>query len=232
MIYVIGDVHGCYKTLLALIKKLPKNAKIVFVGDIVDRGNDSNKVIEFIRDNNYDCVMGNHELAMVETIEDILSPKVGLKESYWRDRYDGEPTLKSYGISDKQKDEKSIKKILDDTKWLKTLPLYLEYPNIKDKNGRHLVVSHAPFGETWKYRDLKDSLKQEDFKKRALTSRQKDPFDNKEIFNIFGHTPVENIILKNHFANIDTGCWYKDLGTLSAIEFPSKKVFIQKNIED
>ena len=31
-IYIIGDVHGCYKTLLALINKLPnkQSSKIVF----------------------------------------------------------------------------------------------------------------------------------------------------------------------------------------------------------
>ncbi|MFY4844058.1 metallophosphoesterase, partial [Aliarcobacter butzleri] len=62
-IYIIGDVHGCYKSLLALIEQLPnkKNSKIVFVGDLIDRGKNSCEVIELIINNNYDCVMGNHE---------------------------------------------------------------------------------------------------------------------------------------------------------------------------
>ena len=35
-IYIISDVHGCYKTLLALIEQFPnkQNSKIVFVGDL------------------------------------------------------------------------------------------------------------------------------------------------------------------------------------------------------
>jgi len=37
-IFVIGDVHGMYHTLLALLNKLPANADIVFVGDLIDRG--------------------------------------------------------------------------------------------------------------------------------------------------------------------------------------------------
>ena len=39
-IYVIGDVHGCYRSLLALIEQLPHkfDSKICFVGDLIDRG--------------------------------------------------------------------------------------------------------------------------------------------------------------------------------------------------
>lgn len=31
--YVIGDVHGHYDTLIALVAKLPRDARLVFVGD-------------------------------------------------------------------------------------------------------------------------------------------------------------------------------------------------------
>ena len=58
---IIGDVHGCYKTLIALIEKLPKDRNITFVGDLIDRGPGSKDVVEFVRKNNYRCVRGNHE---------------------------------------------------------------------------------------------------------------------------------------------------------------------------
>ena len=64
MTYIIGDVHGNFQTLKALISKLPKNSEIIFVGDLVDRGLNSKEVIEFIRINNYKCVLGNHEKLM------------------------------------------------------------------------------------------------------------------------------------------------------------------------
>lgn len=41
MHYVIGDVHGCFKEMLALLKKIEENdpeALIIFVGDFIDRG--------------------------------------------------------------------------------------------------------------------------------------------------------------------------------------------------
>jgi len=39
--YIIGDVHGEYQTFLALVEKLPKDAKLVFAGDLIDRGSQS-----------------------------------------------------------------------------------------------------------------------------------------------------------------------------------------------
>ena len=66
-IYIISDVHGCYKTLLALIDQFPnkQNSKIVFVGDLIDKGKNTHDVIEFVKNNNYDCVIGNHDEMMV-----------------------------------------------------------------------------------------------------------------------------------------------------------------------
>ena len=40
-IFAIGDVQGCGQQLKQLIKKLPKDAKIICVGDLVNRGPDS-----------------------------------------------------------------------------------------------------------------------------------------------------------------------------------------------
>lgn len=47
--YIIGDIHGEYDTLIKLIEKLPFNAEIIFVGDLIDRGAKSREVIELIR---------------------------------------------------------------------------------------------------------------------------------------------------------------------------------------
>ena len=50
-IYLMGDVHGCYKTLIELVNKLPRNVKLCFVGDLIDRGSNSKEVIEFVKSN-------------------------------------------------------------------------------------------------------------------------------------------------------------------------------------
>ena len=78
-IYIIGDVHGCYKTLLALIKKLPKDIRICFVGDLIDRGENSKNVVEFIKSNNYDCILGNHKQMFAEKFIKIINNEVDEK---------------------------------------------------------------------------------------------------------------------------------------------------------
>jgi len=135
-IYIISDAHGCYKTLSALIDKLPnkKDSKIVFVGDLVDRGANSYDVIKFVMDNNYDWVLGNHEKMFLEYSPMLENDRQNEDLKYWLFKYGGEQTLKSY------KSKEEFYKQLD---FLKSLPLYIEYKDYKAEDGRYLVVSHS-----------------------------------------------------------------------------------------
>lgn len=237
-IYIIGDVHGCYKTLMALVKKLPTDAKLVFVGDLIDRGFHSNKVIEFVRNNYHHCVLGNHELAMKDEGIILLNNPILLKSNYWTNgSYGGIETIKSYRSSKTLfNNYKPDKAFINDIEWLESLPYFLEFKDIKDTNGRYLVVSHSAVSSHWENRDCEDGTKDKSrFYKSILFSRDDSPDDNSEIFNVFGHTPVNIPVVTDSFANIDTGCVFNDgkttLGVLTALEFPSKKIFQQKNIE-
>lgn len=65
-IYVVGDVHGNYKGLIASLAVAgwdEKNDKLIFVGDVVDRGKENAKVVNFIADHQdtVHLVLGNHE---------------------------------------------------------------------------------------------------------------------------------------------------------------------------
>ena len=230
-IYIIGDIHGCLNTLKSLIEKLPVNAKIVFVGDLIDRGSNSAEVVKFIRDNNYDCVLGNHEYSMIENGELLLQEPNLIETNIWTsDKYKigGLDTLKSY-----QSQDNPIEQFKDDIEWMKTLPLYIEYTNYKTKDNRSLVISHSCIDDMWDKRDSVDDFEKADFQTKVLYSRNKEPFDNKEIFNVFGHTPTKEIIMDSYYANLDTGAYYKEkYGVLTALEFPSMKLRIQENIEE
>lgn len=233
MIYIIGDVHGCIKTLEALIEKLLKNAEIVFVGDLIDRGSNSKAIVDLVRSNNYYCVLGNHELAMCNTLPKILEDKKKIDDFAWSKLNGGRETIKSYKLTSFF--SQSPKQVVNDMKWMKDLPLYIEYPKIKTKDGRHLVVSHAPFGKYWNKKDFpKTSFSYKRFMTRSLFSRNSYPDDNKGIFNVFGHTPVQMPIVTEYFANIDTGACYTNgdmLGVLTTLEFPSMRIIQQRNID-
>jgi hypothetical protein len=78
---IIGDIHGEYSALLALLQQLGynqhgqhnKNRKLVFVGDLCDRGPDSHSVIKLVQhlmlQGNAQAVLGNHEINLL--IDDV-----------------------------------------------------------------------------------------------------------------------------------------------------------------
>jgi len=100
--FVIGDVHGSYNTLLALIEKLPKDSNIFFVGDLIDRGKYSSDVIKYVRSNRYQSVLGNHEKTFIDFFKDYKSATSFeiLKEKWetWLFYNGGKETLESYSL--------------------------------------------------------------------------------------------------------------------------------------
>ncbi|MFN3603805.1 MAG: metallophosphoesterase [Leptonema sp. (in: bacteria)] len=59
----IGDVHGCIHELKKMIDTLrpKKEDRVVFLGDLINRGPDPAAVVKFVYENQWDCLMGNHE---------------------------------------------------------------------------------------------------------------------------------------------------------------------------
>lgn len=210
-IWVIGDVHGEYDKLLQLISRLPEGARICFCGDLIDRGPDSAKVMKLVFDNNYDCVLGNHELMMLRSSIDKF------EKMSWQN-CGGRETVVSY--------EK-----YDDALWHSHIELIESLPYFKyyEFDGhKPLVVSHSYIHNDWIDKDHKYSL---DDAEDILWAHayDKERFDeDKEIrnniFNIFGHSPVKEPIVTKTYAMIDTGATYAKYGTLSAIHYPSLKV--------
>ena len=52
--FVIGDIQGCFKEFKNLIKLIDpnKHGKFLCVGDLVNRGPDSDKVVDYVMENN------------------------------------------------------------------------------------------------------------------------------------------------------------------------------------
>ena len=227
-IYIIGDVHGCYKTLLALIEQFPnkQNSKIVFVGDLIDKGANSCEVIEFVKNNNYDCVIGNHDEMMILYSEYLENDRQHEDLKYWLFRCGGEATLNSYS---------SIQKFYEHIEYLKGLPHYIEYQDYKTEDNRYLVVSHSTVGKMWNLRNSINKDDVEEFNEFVKWSRWKN-FDNEDIFNVYGHTIFQEPLLNDYSCGIDLGCSYQKKEKLPnprlcALEFPSMKIYTQENLE-
>ncbi len=105
-VYVIGDVHGRLDLLRPLIDRIGEHSKtqgpvdsmhIVFLGDLIDRGDQSAGVLKFVHmiSQRNDCVitlMGNHEELMLRTYDGESSVL-----RVWM-RTGGSETLRSYGL--------------------------------------------------------------------------------------------------------------------------------------
>lgn len=95
-IIAIGDIHGCSDALELLLKKLRPQAEDVFValGDFVDRGPNSAKVIEILLELVTEChfvpLIGNHELMMFKGLRDQQ------EFDFWF-QHGGSQTVASYG---------------------------------------------------------------------------------------------------------------------------------------
>lgn len=92
MINVIGDIAGNFKTLMALLKKMPEG-KTISVGDMVDRGPSSKEVIEyFMTTDGAEALLGNHEHMMIDNYRatDQYDPVIWAMNG-------GISTMESYG---------------------------------------------------------------------------------------------------------------------------------------
>ena len=68
--YAIGDIQGCYDEFLQLLSEVrfnPENDRLIAVGDLVNRGPDSLKVLRFFYRNRHcvETVLGNHDLYLL-----------------------------------------------------------------------------------------------------------------------------------------------------------------------
>ena len=104
-VYAIGDVHGCVEPLERLLdaieadlQKSKARGRLVFLGDLIDRGPASCDVIERVLSKNlpgerHSFLMGNHEEVFLDCYDGNVQ-----RCGQWL-QYGGLQTLESYGLS-------------------------------------------------------------------------------------------------------------------------------------
>lgn len=210
-IYVIGDVHGCYYTLKDLIKKLPKNARLIFVGDICDRGLYTKRVFDLIIENEYEMVLGNHERYMLEYAIEILN---GGTNRWLKESMGGRETIKSY--------KGDTRALLKHVEWLKSLPRYIEIDRYFITHGFGLPY----YQRKDQFESLNGLTKNRISDKKEWGHDWEEGYESYNIINIFGHTPYDNVKVGGNYYGIDTGCVYGK--KLTAIELGSMKIYQEK----
>lgn len=71
--FVVGDLHGCFSALENRLKSAdfdPETDRLFSVGDLVDRGPESIRVLDYLRQPWFHAVRGNHEAMFLELYSD------------------------------------------------------------------------------------------------------------------------------------------------------------------
>jgi serine/threonine protein phosphatase 1 len=132
MICVIGDIHGCLNTLKELVDKIKAKfpaIKIYSVGDLVDRGNFSCGVVDYIISENIVFTPGNHDYMFLHYMKD---PSSALGKAWLYNGY--ESTMSSY--------EGKMDKINSHLNTIGKAPLFIDHEDC--------FISHAGVSSVYK----------------------------------------------------------------------------------
>lgn len=128
---IIGDIHGEYDALVALLWHLgynkdgrhPENRTVVFVGDFVDRGHNSTAVLDlaerWINAERAVAILGNHEINLLRN-----DPKEGSGWFFDEKHQDDIEKFGDYHRPDQEAREKIVK-------FLSSLPIALERSDLR-----------------------------------------------------------------------------------------------------
>jgi serine/threonine protein phosphatase 1 len=216
--FAIGDVHGLssrlgemHEAILDKIACEQSPARIVHLGDYIDRGPDSRGVIEriielarrFEGDPRIDVISlrGNHEETMLSQLEGATDT--------WLDK-GGRETLSSYGIdADAHRTDWASLMPADHLMWLMGLrTLYHDA-------ARRLAFVHAGI-EPRTFPACSDHVRLWT-RSPAFTEFGRWP-DRRELAGltvVHGHTPIAQALVSGHRINVDTGAVYG--GALTAV---------------
>jgi protein phosphatase len=223
---IIGDVHGCFDELLELLGQLgysvdrqgdgysvssPHGRKLVFVGDLVDRGPGTVQVLrlvsDLVRSGQAFCVPGNHDMKLVRALR-------------------GRDVKRTYGLAEtmEQLGQEPEPFRIEVAKFLDDLISHLVFDDGK------LVVAHAGLKESMHGRG---SGSVREFALYGETTGETDEFGLPIRYNwaadyrgkalvVYGHTPVPEPLFLNNTVNIDTGCVFG--GSLTALRYPEREI--------
>jgi protein phosphatase len=227
---IIGDIHGCYDELTALLSQLgysqiqnrenggspsalvpPDGRKAIFLGDLVDRGPNSPAVLrlvmQMVEQGHAYCVPGNHDIKLLRKLR-------------------GRDVQLTHGIVEtiEQLDKEPPDFRNQVAKFLDALVSHYVF------DGGRLVVAHAGMKEEMQGRG---SGKVRDFALFGETTGEVDEFGLPVRYNwaadyrgastvVYGHTPIPEPEWLNRTINIDTGCVFG--GKLTALRYPEKEL--------
>ncbi len=218
-VYAVGDVHGRADLLTDLHRAIAADAagyaghrRIVYLGDMIDRGMESRRVIETLLDEplpGFEAVylMGNHEYALISFLDDPESIAGWLS-------WGGREMLYSYGIEcGLSPSPKELHNLAGELKM--TMPrehlAFIENTELCHRAGDYYFV-HAGIrpGVALEQQRFEDQL----WIREPFISSEK----NHGAVVVHGHTIEEQLNPRPNRIGLDTGAYYTGVLTCLVLE--------------
>ncbi|MFN0086681.1 MAG: metallophosphoesterase family protein [Blastocatellia bacterium] len=217
---VVGDIHGKLNLFNRLLEEMayrPGEDRLILIGDLVDRGENSRGVVDRALElknespNNVVVIRGNHEAMMLAA---LARPESEHAELWYYNG--GIETLQSYADEEGNLD-------VPEEHWdfIASLPTWYE--------DEYAIYVHAGLteGEDGKFRHPRETPESPEL---YWARNRKFFFGYGGKTVVFGHTIAgmifgerERVWIRESVIGVDTGAYLT--GTLSAIELPSRRVF-------
>jgi serine/threonine protein phosphatase 1 len=213
---VIGDVHGHYDTLLALLDSIAPQQEdnIYFLGDLIDRGPKSAQVVDLVMRNQFHCLRGNHEQMLLDVVG---SGEVSI-ELYQGWLYSGgHATVDSYNSKIPQ----------EHIDWMKNLPLYADlgdYWLVHAGVDPNIPLSKQGADQFCWIRDEFHGSEKAIFKDKLIVT------GHTITFTLPGVKPGQ-IAAGKGWLDIETGAYHHNSGWMTALDLDRQKVY-QANSHD
>lgn len=216
--YVIGDIHGRFDLVekaLLLVKFNPLTDRLFCVGDLVDRGEDSWKVLEFLKRPYVHAIRGNHEDVWLDlyNVDEVLPDDMlqiyggNMGIDWW---WDVKPQMR-----------------LDIIEEFKKLPLVIEVASDIGPIG----LIHADIDEDLDWNQFKEAInqnKKHDIEEAMWGRTRLSYYLEKEIKGVervyAGHTTKNIITPLANFIGLDTGAIFNQHLTIVNLTYPIKKM--------
>jgi serine/threonine protein phosphatase 1 len=207
---IIGDIHGHYDALISLLEAIAPTSddRLYFLGDLIDRGPQSAKVVDFVFKNNYKCLLGNHEQMLLDALGNGQIVNNLLQAWLYSGGY---ATLVSYNNNIPQ----------DHLDWMKTLPTYLDLGDIWLVHAGvhpHMPIEAQTTEQFCWIRDEFHSTTQPYFTDKLIIT------GHTITFTFPGVQPGQ-LVSGAGWLDIDTGAYHQNSGWLTGLDVTNQKVY-------
>jgi hypothetical protein len=231
---LVSDVHGSFYTLVRLLNQVAvkhPGARLISLGDEIDRGLHSRAVVEFLMAHRIPALMGNHvDLCLAYSEHTRRGYKARCANYYERDIWlynGGNDALANWphyrATEVKGGPVQDGCRIPDEVlNWMAALPPYLILDDV-DEKGRKCLASHTGYGLNADTGHWFSAL----WGRHAHGDGE---FPDDGYVRIHGHTQHKVVMATDTAINIDTGAAYtsQGMGTLTAIIWPTKELVQQQ----